>query len=157
MTDLPNIRDYVLDNGTFDFEKILSITEPDDDKRIEQRKEIWGCKWTGSEASIVNPDAEMKEINFLTPWTPPIGAIEALAKKYEGNYFYLEYHELGSNYRGETEFSPEANDTWWDMTNDDLHELGYMTPNDEEEIMKDDDAFDAYIEIEAGLRDAPTS
>jgi hypothetical protein len=95
----------------------------------------------------------MKEINFLTPWTPPIGAIEALAKKYPDNYFYLEYYELGAGYRGETEFTPEANDWCGDIDNDFLHELGFLTEEEEKEIMKDDDAHDAYIEIEAGINE----
>lgn len=49
------------------------------------RCENWGCKWNASETEIFTPldevkDGEFVEIQFNTPWSPPIGWLNKVAE-----------------------------------------------------------------------------
>jgi len=113
------------DNGrVLDFEKIIPIGEVPD--RREQRWEKWGTKWTGYDLSIGDT-----YISFLTAWSPPIPILGKLAELHPELTFHLDYHEPGMGFRGEAtarwnDGEVSLNDQCWDMTKEDLEELGLL-------------------------------
>lgn len=46
----------------------------------------WGCKW---DASDVYADSKPTEYEFSTPWSPPVGALEAMSSQYPTLVFDL--------------------------------------------------------------------
>lgn len=108
----------------FDFEKVLptpqallDTTSPCNDKKkteknlkeygakdwYEWRVNNWGTKSnTDNEVVISKPNDTGTELNFSfnTAWTPPIGIIRKLGKRYTKIYFCLYYFEPGTAFSG---------------------------------------------------------
>jgi hypothetical protein len=100
----------------------------------EWRIENWGTKW---QPDTIYYDYKKGDksitIEFDTAWSPPITWLEKAISKYPNLYFNMSYHEDGMSFRGEAEsINGFIDNRCWDMTYDDLEELGYET-NDESE------------------------
>ncbi|GHU30172.1 hypothetical protein FACS1894172_02840 [Spirochaetia bacterium] len=128
-TTLPIIlKNYIRedDNGedVFDFEQIVPIGDIPD--WYEQRIQKWGTKWVGYDLNI--GDSCM---DFYTAWSPPIPIIRKLAELHKDIVFRLEYYEPGMCFRGKTIAKWQGrdvllDDTCWNMTDEDLNELGFL-------------------------------
>lgn len=59
----------------------------------------WGCKWDVSGASVLQMDDSI-EINFDTPWSPPIPVIEKLIKDNPQLEIECDYFEPGMWFAG---------------------------------------------------------
>jgi len=122
------IQNYIKENKNnenyFDFESIIPIGEIPD--WYEQRIDKWGTKWNGYDMFICEDFIE-----FYTAWSPPIGIIERLAELHKNITFRLEYHEGGIGFRGVAiakwqDGEVLLDDQYWDMTDEDLIELGLI-------------------------------
>lgn len=97
----------------------------------------WGTKWNSYDHSndqfdvVESGDHTTATLSFLTAWSPPIGVMEQLVELFPDLDITLEYHELGMNYRGQ--FDGDSGDQSWEITDDDLAELGY------DDIIEDED------------------
>jgi hypothetical protein len=92
----------------------------------------WGTKWNVSGCDIKDEDKSIT-VWFETAWSPPIPILVALTKKYTGLSFTLEYSEGGMCFRGvfEGQQGEVIRDDSWDMTREDMIELGYLDENEE--------------------------
>jgi len=122
----------------FDFEKIIPVGEIE--SWYFERVEKWGTKWVGYDLYIGEDNIE-----FFTAWSPPIGIIEKLAELHKDITFRLEYYEAGMNYRGVATAKWQDgkvlfDDKYWDMTKEDLIELGLF----------DEDSYNEYIKTQGG-------
>ena len=129
------IKNYIKENENgnnyFDFESIIPIGEIHD--WYDQRIEKWGTKWNGYDLFICEDFIE-----FYTAWAPPIGIIERLAELHKDFIFQLEYHEGGIGFRGVAiakwqDGEVLLDDQCWDMTDEDLIELGLIDESQEEQ------------------------
>ena len=57
----------------------------------------WGVKWNCNEAWV---DEEAGRINWISPWSPPLGVIEALSAKFPNAIFILGFDEPGMQFAG---------------------------------------------------------
>ncbi|GHT83155.1 hypothetical protein FACS1894137_03550 [Spirochaetia bacterium] len=116
-----------------DFEKIVPLGDTGDDW-YEKNLNNWGTKWNVSDCDIEDNDSSFT-LWFETAWSPPIPIMEALTKKYTGLSFTLEYSEGGVGYRGifESQNGEVLQNDSWDMTREDMIELGYLDEDEEEE------------------------
>jgi hypothetical protein len=108
----------------FDFERIIPIGDVPDwhEKRIEK----WGTKWIGYDLSIGE-----SQIDFFTAWSPPVPIVKKLAELHKDIVFTLEYAEPGMMFRGRAVAKWQGDavlleDHCWDMTENDLKELGLI-------------------------------
>jgi hypothetical protein len=108
----------------FDFERIIPIGDVPDwlDRHVEQ----WGTKWIGYDVCIGD-----SAIDFCTAWSPPVPVIKKLAELHKDLVFTLEYAEPGMMFRGVVTARWQGddvllNDQSWDMTEQDLKELGLL-------------------------------
>ncbi|GHU02120.1 hypothetical protein FACS1894147_03330 [Spirochaetia bacterium] len=94
----------------------------------------WGTKWNVTECDIEDNDSSIT-VWFETAWSPPTPIMEALTKKYTSLSFTLEYSEGGVGYRGiyESQNGETLQNDSWDMTREDMIELGYLDEDEEEE------------------------
>ena len=62
------------------------------------RSKLWGTKWDTCETEVTNDSDTVWQVDFLTAWSDPRPAIEALARKHPTLTFavYAE-HECGSD------------------------------------------------------------
>lgn len=102
--DLSLIADYIstrkvqwskLPDTFLDFEKILPVPAKAKKKYIDWTNEHWGCR-----GNSYDGHAQDEGISFNTPWSPPVGAIVALAKRI-GKSLRLIYDEPGMDFCGE--------------------------------------------------------
>jgi hypothetical protein len=114
-----------------DFEKIVPIGDIED--WYTQRVSKWGTKWNldGSDFDIDEEEGGIS-VWFLTAWTAPVPICRALTVRYPMLSFDMEYSEPGTGFRGwfEGEEGTVLQDACWDMSREELIELGYI---DEEE------------------------
>jgi len=134
-----------------DFSKL--IPEPTFDNADEQnqydngnwhtwRCNNWGVKWNANmnyiDKNIGTDEIGEMTISFDTAWSPPIAWFEKLCEKYPTLDMELNYHEGGMNYRGfTTNVNGVAQDSSWDMTEEDYKELGYE--NDEQDTWEEEE------------------
>jgi len=130
------IQNYIKENENgenyFDFESIIPIGDIPD--WYEQRIDKWGTKWNEYDMFICEDFIE-----FYTAWSPPVGIIKQLAELHKDITFRLEYHEGGVGFRGVATAqwqNGEAllDDQYWDMTDDDLKEMGFIDEPQDEQI-----------------------
>jgi len=126
------IREDEHGNDIFDFERIIPIGDVSD--WYEQRINKWGTKWIGYDLNIGE-----YIIDFYTAWAPPVGIIKRLAELHKDIAFRLEYYECGLAYRGITTAKWQDDevlfdDHYWDMTDEDLKELGLIDESQDEEV-----------------------
>jgi hypothetical protein len=122
------------DRRYLDFEKIIPLGEEGEDW-IEKHCSGWGTKWNLDGGDFgMDHQGDYLSLWFLTAWTPPIPVMRKLTEKYPSLSFALEYHERGIGFRGAFEgyFGKVMRDECWDMTHDDLVELGLADEDDEE-------------------------
>jgi hypothetical protein len=121
------------DRKTLDFEKIIPLGEPGDD-RYGKYCDRWGTKWNVSDCDI-DDDGGSITVWFETAWSPPIPIMEALTKKYPALSFTLEYSEGGVGFRGvfEGQNGEVIKDDCWNMTREDMIELGYLDEDEDKE------------------------
>jgi hypothetical protein len=114
-----------------DFEKIVPLGKPGDDW-YEKNCENWGTKWNTRDCDIMSDDGSVS-VWFETAWSPPVPIMVALTKKYDGLSFKLEYNEGGVGFRGifEGRQGEVVRDDCWNMTRDDMVELGYLDEDEE--------------------------
>lgn len=67
----------------------------------------WGTKWSASEVVIDSHPNEPHSalIHFDVPWCPPLPVVQALAEKFPGHEFLLEYYEGGIGFCGEARWN----------------------------------------------------
>ncbi|AEF85473.1 conserved hypothetical protein [Treponema primitia ZAS-2] len=118
---------------TLDFEKIIPLGEPGEDW-YDQHRDNWGTKWNVSDCDI-DDDGGPVTVWFETAWSPPIPILEALTKKYTALSFTLEYNEGGMGFRGvfESRQGEVIRDDSWEMTREDMVELGYLDVDADED------------------------
>ncbi|WP_010256899.1 hypothetical protein [Treponema primitia] len=118
---------------TLDFEKIVPLGEPGEDW-YEKQYDHWGTNGNISECDIEDDDGSIS-VWFETAWSPPIPILKALTKKYTALSFTLEYSEGGIGFRGvfEGRQGEVIRDDSWDMTREDMVELGYLDADENEE------------------------
>jgi len=91
-----------VDDELLHFEKALPIPDSVEDE-TEWCVNNWGCKWAPEDAVLeyeeVNGLMEYR-IEFLTPWTPPIEAIEQLMDRQPLIYAELNWIEVGMDTAG---------------------------------------------------------
>ena len=133
-----------------DFSKL--IPEPTFDNADEQnlydngnwygwRCNNWGVKWNANmnyvDKNIGTDEIGEMTISFDTAWTTSTAWFEKLCEKYPTLDMELAYHETGMGFRGfTTNVNGVAQDSSWDMTKEDLEELGYE--DDEEDSWEDE-------------------
>jgi hypothetical protein len=118
---------------TLDFEKIIPLGEPRDDW-YAKHCDIWSTKWNASDCGI-DDDGGSITIWFKTAWSAPIPIMGTLTKKYTAISFTLEYSEGGMGFRGvfEGQHGEVIRDDSWEMTREDMVELGYLEADEDEE------------------------
>jgi hypothetical protein len=116
-----------------DFEKIVPLGEPGENW-YSKRLDNWGTKWNVSDCDIKVDDRSIT-VWFETAWSPPIPIMEALTKKYPALSIKLEYSEGGMCFRGifEGQNGETIRDDSWEMTREDMVELGYLDADKDEE------------------------
>jgi hypothetical protein len=62
----------------------------------------WGTKWDADEVRCDRKDDTCVEYDFLTAWSPPIGAIQSAAAQWPALTFRLHYAEGGADFAGMT-------------------------------------------------------
>lgn len=100
--------------------------------------ENWGTKWD-IDAHLSTVSNEELVYDFMSAWSPPNNFLVGVSKFYPKLRFYLEYHEGGMGFRGEFEAKngKTTKDRSWDMTTEELCELGYCDPDECEFCKKD--------------------
>lgn len=84
----------------------------------------WGCKWGGTESSLVNEEPSFLQYTFDTAWSPPEEFINKISKDWPTLCFELEYEEPGMAFAGRAEwFDGEyVNGNTWEITDDEEEE-----------------------------------
>ena len=60
----------------------------------------WGTKWDADEVDCERISATCVEYDFLTAWSPPVGAIQSAALQWPTLTFALHYAESGADFAG---------------------------------------------------------
>ena len=137
-----------------DFSKLIpepTFDNPEDEKNFwdnttngwyDWRCQNWGVKWNANmnfvDKNIGTDEIGEMTIDFDTAWTTPTAWFEKLCEKYPTLDMELSYHETGCCFRGfTTNVNGVAQDSCWDMTEEDYKELGYE--NDEEDSFDEEE------------------
>ena len=124
------VKNYIREDeegeNIFDFNLISPISETSN--WYSERIDKWGTKWIGYDLNIGE-----EIIDFFTAWSPPIGVVKKLAELHKDIVFRLEYSEPGMGFRGIATAKWQGDevlldDQYWDMTKEDLIELGLYYP-----------------------------
>lgn len=87
----------LLSDTTEPFSAILSVPAGVD--TLDWHRENWGTKWD-AEAFEISRVGSHIEMTFDTAWSPPVGAITALADKFPSLDIRLTYEEPGMCFTG---------------------------------------------------------
>lgn len=100
-------------------------------------EEHWGTKWD-IHAQLDEYEPGAAYYRFDSAWSPPNKFIAAVARIYPSLCFQLDYIELGVGFRGRsTARGAEFNDASWNITEDDLIDMGYedlVNTTEEDEV-----------------------
>lgn len=84
----------------------------------------WGCKWDASDPDVERGDDTYATITFSTPWSPPIGIVENIGRKFPDLSFTWAWEE-DQGFGGE-----------WEIQGDDVSETdSYDIPDSHAEMM----------------------
>lgn len=106
----PEFLEYLRNEG-FSFEKMSPPDRPENDEDgfgvLAAQTKAWGTKWDldEKEQKEIADSLCHGEARFLTAWSPPIQAIEALSVKFPEVDFVLYYFEGGCWFWGTAEIN----------------------------------------------------
>jgi len=87
-------------NGCLDFNHIVLCKENQENIR-DWCINNWGTKWNAIEPNLDYVDgSECAIFSFDTAWSPPVQAVEVLAKAYPELRFKISYEEGGNDFSG---------------------------------------------------------
>ena len=108
-------------------EELHGTKSPGDEPNwYDWQLENWGCKWGDCDLSFEDQSEDYLIIEYDTPWGPCNQGILGVAKLFPTLFFEVEYYEEGMNFRGRfvCEEGMVVEDESWEMTDDDLEDLG---------------------------------
>lgn len=87
------------DNGST-YNNTFPISGKQDDRWYDWNLSHFGCKWDIGEADVPDPEADELQVNFLSPWSPPIVGLQAVSQHYPEATFSLIYEGEGNDFAG---------------------------------------------------------
>lgn len=105
--DIERVKDFILIDNTFDFNKIIPLNNVED---VNEQYSKWGCKWGAEQLLLTENEIEDKielYIAYDTPWTPAEPIIERIIIEFSNNDNLLiegSYYEPGVGFVGEFKY-----------------------------------------------------
>lgn len=102
-------------NKDFNFSKFFPSPFPDDES-TEWCLENWGCSWDiiPQNTQVIDYGSNHLQLQFLTPWGPPISFLKKLSVVFPKASIVLYYSEPGIWFSGFWEYNPKTKSIYHD-------------------------------------------